>query len=166
MGSEPATSDRIERIRKHTMVKGEVICEVCGRPAGECRRIRLLDPADMWNRIAGALLQINDIADWRGEKWGIRLSLPTPETAEFDRDCLVGSKGEEANYCHQATDGTRIHVRQGDHPVYKYTIHREFDPNCYPVRHLGDVIYGNNKRNREMSRLTRSAYDEPEHLLI
>jgi hypothetical protein len=166
MRREPATSDRIEQIRKQTMVKGEVICRVCGRPAGECRRIRLLDPADMWSRIKEALLQINDIADWRGERWGIRLSLRTPEIAGFDRDCLAGWKGEEANYCLQATDGTRIHVRHRDHSVYEYTIHREFDPKCHLGRHIGDAIYGKINRNREMSRLTRSAYDEPENILI
>lgn len=162
----PTVPDQAEQVRKDTKVKGEVICKRCGGPAGNDRCGRLHDPTYVWERIPAALLQIDDIHEWQGEKWGIRVPLQSPTVAGYSEDCLVGWKGEEANYCLQLPNDVQIHVRWQDNPVYEYTVHREFDPNRNLVGHVCDVIGGNTKRMRDDFRLTWSAYDDPDHLVI
>lgn len=166
MNSTPRTPEEVEQIRRTTKVKGEVICRECGRPVGDDRCGRLHDPEFVWQRISEALLNIQEVHEWRGEKWGIRHQLPQPTIAGYSDDCLVGRKGERENYCLQFRNGWRIHVRWLDHPYYKYTVHREFDPKHKTVAHLFDVVSGDTKRMRDNFRVTWSAYNEPTHLTI
>jgi len=162
----PAAPDQVEQVRMDTKVKGEVICKRCGGPAGNDRCGRLHDPNYVWECIPEALLQIDEAHEWQGEKWGIRATLQSPTVAGYSKDCLVGWKGEEANYCLQLPNDVQIHVRWQDRPVYEYTVHREFDPNRNLVGHVCDVIGGNTKRMRDDFRLTWSTYDDPDHLVI
>lgn len=112
------------------------------------------------------MLEIEEVHEWQGEKWGIRTDLSQPTVAGYSTDCLSSWKGEEESFCLQLLNDWQIHVRWQDHPFYNYTVHREFDPNRNPLGHLCDVIGGDTKKIRDIHRLTWSAYDEPVHLAI
>lgn len=163
---EPAySSEQIEQLRRNTRVKGEVICRDCNRPARDDQCGRLHDPEFIWQRVPEALMELEDIHEWQGEKWGLRNQLPQP-TAGYSTDCLTSSKGEKESYCLQWGEDWQIHVRWQDHPFYQYTVHREYHPINHPICHGSDWVNGHTKKIRENSRITRSAYEEPVHLHI